>query len=96
MNSCNLLTVGSLFYSILLMIVFFTKRRLSSIENRVYGALIISNFIGVVIAIACYITVSNYETLAEHKSLISFKAASLSLTYSFLKTIYAFGTTPCS
>ena len=44
MNSCNLLTIGSLFYSILLMIVFFTKRRLSSIENRVYGALIISNF----------------------------------------------------
>ena len=71
MNSCNLLTVGSLFYSILLMIVFFTKRRLSSIENRVYGALIISNFIGVVIAIACYITVSNYETLVVLNYIVS-------------------------
>ena len=71
MNSCNLLTIGSLFYSILLMIVFFTKRRLSSIENRVYGALIISNFIGVVIAIACYITVSNYETLAVLNYIVS-------------------------
>ena len=71
MNSCNLLTIGSLFYSILLMIVFFTKRRLSSIENRVYGALIISNFIGIVIAIACYITVSNYETLAVLNYIVS-------------------------
>ena len=71
MNSCNLLTIGSLFYSILLMIVFFTKRRLSSIENRVYGALIISNFIGIVIAIACYITVSNYETLVVLNYVVS-------------------------
>ena len=71
MNSCNLLTIGSLFYSILLMIVFFTKRRLSSIENRVYGALIISNFIGIVIAIACYITVSNYDTLVVLNYVVS-------------------------
>ena len=71
MNSCNLLTIGSLFYSILLMIVFFTKRRLSSIENRVYGALIISNFIGIVIAIACYITVLNYETLVVLNYVVS-------------------------
>ena len=71
MNSCNLLTVGSLFYSILLIIVFFTKKRISSLENRVYGVLIVSNFIGIIIAIACYITVSNYDSLIAINYIVS-------------------------
>ena len=42
--------------SILINIVYFSKKRIFSYENRVYSALIISNLIGLLIELACNIT----------------------------------------
>lgn len=53
----NFLTYGSVFYSIFLIIIFFSRRRLKTIENKIYSLLIISNFCGLIIAIGCYFTV---------------------------------------
>ena len=44
----------SLFYSLLLVIVFFSKKRLESLENKVYAHLIRINLIGLILAILCY------------------------------------------
>ena len=57
MSSGNFLTIGSVFYSLLLLIVFFSKKRLAIIENKIYSYLIVCNFIGLILAIACYYTV---------------------------------------
>ncbi len=71
MNNGNLLTIGSLFYSLLLIIAFYSKKRIKSIENSVYSLLIISNFLGLIIAIVCYFTVLNYETMVALNYIIS-------------------------
>ncbi len=57
MSSGNFLTIGSVFYSLLLIIVFFSKKRLKTLENKIYSMLIICNFIGLILAIMCYYTV---------------------------------------
>lgn len=44
-------SVVSLFYSILIMVVFFSKKRLESRENSIYKKLMITNFIGLLIEI---------------------------------------------
>ena len=57
MSSGNFLTIGSVFYSLLLITVFFSKKRLKTLENKIYSMLIICNFIGLILAIMCYYTV---------------------------------------
>lgn len=56
-------TLTSLFYISLLAIVFFSKKRLDTIENKLFSYLIISNLVGVVLAIISYFTISNIETM---------------------------------
>ena len=47
----------SLFYALLLCIVFFSKKRLDNLENNLYKRLIIVSLIEVVCAIGCYYTI---------------------------------------
>ena len=47
-------SVCSFLYSMLLIIVYFSKERISSIENKSYIGMMISNFFGIIIAILCY------------------------------------------
>ena len=46
-------TVCSLFFSVLLTLVYFSKKRLSTLENKLYAVLIITNLIGIIIHILC-------------------------------------------
>lgn len=46
-------TLCSLFFSIMLIVVFFSKKRLQSVENKIYSWLIITNFFGLIIQISC-------------------------------------------
>ena len=48
-------TIVSLFYSILLTIAFFSKKRINLRENNIYASLIITNFIGIILEIFCTI-----------------------------------------
>ena len=50
----NFFTICSAFYIMLLLIVFFSKKRLSSIENKIYSWLIVTNFFGVILAVFSY------------------------------------------
>ncbi len=60
MNVGITFTLCSLFYSILLTIVFFCKRRLSTYENRIYSFLILTSLFGSLIGIPCYYIMKDY------------------------------------
>ena len=61
MSLSSTFSICSLFYNILLMIVFFSKEKMKTIENKIYGYLIVSNFIGVVLAISSFYCILNLE-----------------------------------
>ena len=71
MGNGNILTYGSVFYSMLLIVVFFSRQRLKTFENKIYSMLIISNFCGLIIAILCYFTVLHYEQMQYLNYIIS-------------------------
>ena len=48
-------TICSLIYIILLMIVFFLRKKIFKLENKIYSVLIISNFIGLIMELFSYI-----------------------------------------
>ena len=47
----------TLVYNILLICVYFYKKRLNTIENKIYKLLIVSNFIGILLEIGCRFTI---------------------------------------
>lgn len=53
--------ICSMFYSALLIIVYFSKRRLNTLENKVYRALAITNFISLAVELFSYIVTLNNE-----------------------------------
>lgn len=52
MNSNMFFTIASLVYSILLISIYFSKKRLNNFENKIYALLVITNLIGIIIEIA--------------------------------------------
>ena len=60
MNVGITFTLCSLFYSILLTVVFFYKKRLSTYENRVYSFLILTSLFGAAIGVPCYYIMKDY------------------------------------
>ena len=71
MNIGNILTVGSFFYIILLMVVYFSKARVKNEENRIYSSLLKCNFFGLISAIACYFSVLHYDELGVINYIVS-------------------------
>lgn len=61
----------SLFYSIMLIIVFFCKKTLPLLENKKYSQLIIINLIGLILAIACYYTVMYNDVIPITNFIVS-------------------------
>lgn len=53
--------VCCLFFNLLIMYVYFSKKRLENIENKIYKGLLISNFIGLIVEMLCYFFVRNVE-----------------------------------
>ena len=54
--------VVCIFFNLLIMWVYFSKKRLNNIENKIYKVLLISNFIGLVVEILCYFFIRNVDT----------------------------------
>ncbi|MGM9881464.1 MAG: response regulator [Bacilli bacterium] len=54
-NSTIFFTITSLFYSVLLMIAYFSKDKIKTPENRVYSKLIVINFISIILELFCTI-----------------------------------------
>lgn len=80
----------SFFYSLLLIIVYFRKKRLDTLENRIYGWTIIVNFIGIILAITSYITIIYYNQIPITNMIISKALIVYYLTYIWLLTFYIY------
>ena len=80
----------SIFYSLLLTISFFTKKKIMSIENKIYGYLIVCNLIGTLIGTFCYYTIQNRFYYPVLNEIVSKGIIIYFLSWISLFTIYVF------
>jgi len=52
----------SLLYCITIVVVFFSKKRLVTLENKIYSTILLINAVGLVFEILCSFAVINYES----------------------------------
>ncbi len=84
MTTGIMLTIGSLFLSILLIIVFYSKSRIPSLENKIFGKIIFINLFGVIMHILCFVTNKLFPT----DSIFVLLTAKLYLVYLILWATY--------
>ena len=82
--------ICSMFYSALLLIVYFSKKRLHTRENEVYEMLIVTNFVGLAIALFCYLITLNQESYPFLTSIINRGYLIYLLTWLMLFMYYTF------
>ncbi len=87
--SNNFFTIASLFYSIMLVIIYFNRDKVNTSETKIYSYMIISNFLTVVTAIICYGTISINEKIPAINNFVS-KTLLLYITWSILFTVYIY------
>ena len=90
MSISSTFSICSFFDSLLLIIVYFRKNRLDTLENRIYGWTIIVNFIGIILAITSYITIIYYNQIPITNMIISKALIVYYLTYIWLLTFYIY------
>ena len=76
-TSGMMMTIGGLFFNVLLMITFFCKERIPSYENKVFKIIIVVSFIGLLLHIGCFLTM----TYAGIDTFINFLITRLYLVY---------------
>ncbi len=80
----------SLVYILLLLIVFFSKKRLNTIENSIYIILAIINAIGLILDISSVYTIINRESIPIINAIVTKAYLIYLLTWISLLTIYIF------
>src|SRR5574344_262816 len=86
----NAFTIASFFPSALLAIIFFSKKRLKSAENKIYSYMIITTMAEVILALLSYITIINRNSLSLLNEIISKSLlVSMFLWITFL-TVYVY------
>lgn len=80
----------SLIYIILLIIIYFTKKHLSSIENTIFSILIVINCIGLILDIASIFTIINMDSLPLINVIITKLYLIYLLTWISLLTLYIY------
>lgn len=89
-NAGALLIIASLFYSMALLILFFSKKHIDSIENKIFSVLVITNFIGLILEMTNYFSVLNMEFLPRFNQIISKFYLLYLLTWIMVFTFYIF------
>src|SRR5574344_505780 len=82
--------VCSLMYSLMLMIVYFKKNRKANKINKVYSALVISNFIGLILEISNYYVAQYNDSMHILVLIVSKLYLLYLLTWVLLLTFYTF------
>lgn len=82
--------ICSLFYSILLICIYFAKERVSSAENKIYIILAITNFIGLILDILSIFTITYMNVIPKLNTFVSKAYLIYLLTWMYLFTIYVF------
>ena len=86
----NFFTICSLFYSLMLTIIYFKRKTIKSVETKIYSKMIIINLINVIVAIICAVTILNKDTIPIVNDIVSKSLLLLFLTWELLFTIYIF------
>ncbi|MGN1342456.1 MAG: hypothetical protein ACI4VL_04450, partial [Bacilli bacterium] len=86
----NIFTIYSLFYSVLLNTVYFTKKRINTLENKLFESIMLTNFIGVLLAIFSYFTIKNIDRFSIINTIVSKGYIIYLLTWLTLFSIYIF------
>ena len=80
--------VCSLVYSIMLIITFYSKKRLNVFENKIYRLLIIINFIGLLLELANFYTVYHMDKIPIINGIVAHTYLLYLLTWMTLFTFY--------
>ena len=86
----NMFTIYSLFYSVLLNIVYFARKRFVTFENKIFEKLMITNLIGVILAIGSYFTIVNIDKYPIFNVIVSKGYIVYLLTWITLFSVYIF------
>lgn len=86
----NIFTIYSLFYIVLLNTVYFTKKRINTLENKLFESIMLTNFIGVLLAIFSYFTIKNIDRFSIINTIVSKGYIIYLLTWLTLFSIYIF------
>ena len=86
----NIFTIYSLFYSLLINIVYFSSKRLRSIENKKFEKIMLTNFVGVLLAIGSYFTIKNIDRFELLNTFVSKGYIVYLLTWLTLFSVYIF------
>lgn len=90
MNSSIFFQICSLFYISLLLIIYFSKKRLGTVENKIYIILAITNLVGLILDISSVYTISNMSRYPTLNKFISKAYLIYLLSWMFLFTVYVF------
>ena len=77
MTSGMMMTIGCLFFGLLLIVTVFSKERINTYENKIFKIIIIVSFVGLLLHIGCFLTM----TYAGINSFINFLITRLYLIY---------------
>ena len=86
----NMFTIYSLFYSVLLNIVYFSRKRLITFENKIFEKIMVTNLIGVILAIGSYFTIVNIDKYPIFNVIVSKGYIVYLLTWITLFSVYIF------
>lgn len=84
------LQVTCFVFLILLNIFYFSKKRLKSLENKIFKALMIVNLFGHIIELSCFYTVANMDVIPTINLIVSKGLLVYYLTYILLFSAYVF------
>lgn len=90
MSSNLYFCIISLFYSFMLLIVFYKSKTDKTIQNSIFSKLILTNFIGIFIGFACYYTVLNNQSLPILNYIVSRLYLVYLLAWILLFTMYIY------
>lgn len=82
--------IASMFYSALLLIIYFSKDKEKKDENKVYGYMIVTNFIGLIISLLSYSVTLNKDMFGAFTTIINKLYLIYLLTFLILFIYYTF------
>lgn len=67
----NAYTIISLVYNLLVLVCFFSKKRIDTLENKIYGLLLRINFFNIIFALMSFLTIMNASNVSFLNNVVS-------------------------
>ena len=84
----NFFTILSFFYSLMLVIIYFRRKNIRSLETKTYSKIVITNFLNVLFAILCYFTILYKDNLLFINDFVSKTLLIFFITWELFFTYY--------